>query len=359
MKEYLYKPSLPREPGDIRSILVVNPNHLGDMIMDSPVFRVLKEKFPRARLDVLTYSFTKPALYHNPYIDSLLDFPRTSFLKQAIVAFSMRRNKYHLILQLNTSLKTNFLMRLMGGVIRLGYDYKRCGFFNTVRIPIPTRTARTRYRVDESLDLFEKAFGWKIANRRMDFFVSEKEREKIAALWTLYHLDGAKIVFALHPHFRRTWKDEPEWSPEKFASLVNQLVLRYHAMIIMTGSVDDREFIGAICDAVERKENIVNLAGELSFHEVASLYEKVKLLISVNTGPVHAAIALKVPVLVLIRATPPFITLPKDNPLVRYLEGERDVPYNPYALDYELGSAIDKIEVSDVLAEIESMLDIL
>ena len=328
----------------VKKILVVNPNHLGDMIMDSPVFRVLKEKFPEAKLDVASYSFSCWALYSNTYIDNVLHFP-TSTISQVLFALSLRSKKYDIILQLNTSFKTNVLMWLMGGKERVGYDYKHLGFMHTIKVPISTRTARIGYRVDESCNLLEKAFGWKITNRRMDFFIEDYAHRRTD------YLDGNYIV--LHPCFRRVNKNEPMWDPKKFVQLTFELSQKLKLPIFLTGSEEDLEYNRQIASG---NPYLMDLTNRLTFNEFGALISKSKLLICTNSAPAHIAIATKVPVVVLIRAVPPYIALPSDNPSVIALEGQRDIPYTNYETNYEVNSFINTITVDEVVYSAEKLI---
>ena len=83
------------------------------------------------------------------------------------------------------------------------------------------------------------------------------------------------------------------------------------------------------------------------------------MFITVNTGPMHIAIAQNVPTVALMRATPAFITFPLNNPIFQYLEGKREKTYTPFDLSYEKDSSIQKIEVSDVLTKVESLFKII
>jgi ADP-heptose:LPS heptosyltransferase len=337
----------------------VDPNHIGDMLISSPVYKALKSNLPDAQVDAFIYPFARVALAGNPFVDTMHDLPRGSLLKQLKAAFRLRRKKYDLVLQVNTSLRTNLLMWIIGRRYRLGYDFAHRGCLNNVRVPIETRTARTRYRLDESLDLLEKAFGWNITDRKMVFNVTDENRKRIAELFRQNGIPEGQMLIGLHPHFRRTWEGEPEWEPEKFARLVNLLLKQYHAAIIITGVSDDVEYIRRIIAAVDEPGRVVNLAEQLSFQEMGALLLRVKVFITVNTGPMHIAIAQNVPTVALMRATPAFITFPLNNPIFQYLEGKREKTYTPFDLSYEKDSSIQKIEVSDVLAIVESLFKII
>jgi len=359
IKFFIKQYNLPVSTTNIKKILVVDLNHLGDMLMSSPVYRALKENIPFAKVDALVYSFTKIGLTKNSYIDKIYEFPKNSFFKQINIIFQCRRQNYDLVLQLNTSLRINFILYLIGKKYRLGYDYSNRGCFNNMRVHIKTRTARTRYRVDECLDLLEKAFGWKIPNRVMIFPVSEDEKMKVKKLLNEHGVGENEIIIGIHPHFRRTWKNEPEWPPEKFSLLIDKIIEKYNVKFLITGTNEDSNYISSIINATSHKNRIVSLVSKLSFEEMGALLQLVKIFITVNTSPMHIAISQNTPTIALMRATPPFITFPMNNPRFQYLVGKSDKAYNPNKLDYEYGSMIHKIEIDDVISKFDFLIKFL
>jgi len=169
----------------IHKVLIVDLNFMGDMLMSSPVIRELKTRLTQTvpiwrsgdsisgvkwppQIDVMCYENCVPIVRANPYVDKIYPVKRRFPLWQAYKAWF---RDYDLVMQLNTSLLTNFLICLTGGKLTLGYDYRHRGFLLDVRIPISHRTARSGNRIRENLDLLERAFGWKCKDERMEFRV--------------------------------------------------------------------------------------------------------------------------------------------------------------------------------------------
>jgi heptosyltransferase-2 len=247
-------------------------------------------------------------------------------------------------------------MLIIGKRYRLGYDYAHRGFPNNVRVPIQTRTARVRYRVDESVDLLEKAFGVSIPERAMDFFVGDRDKARVMDLLARSHISPDAFLVGLHPYFRRTRKKEPGWEHQKFALLIDRLVELHQATVIVTGSQADREHLRAILVHSKHADRVLNFAGTLSLQELGALLLRVHLFISVNTGPMHIAIALNVPTIGLMRASPAVITVPSNNPRFEYLVGNAEHASTPLNLDCETGSMIQNIAVEDVLDKVKSLM---
>ena len=59
-------------PERIARILVVRLDHIGDVIMTTPVLRLLKERYPEGMVTCLVASWGKAVVENNPYLDELL-----------------------------------------------------------------------------------------------------------------------------------------------------------------------------------------------------------------------------------------------------------------------------------------------
>jgi ADP-heptose:LPS heptosyltransferase len=146
-------------------VLIVDFNFLGDMIMDSVAFKAVHKKFG-VKADALIWDVSREPLLSNPHVGNIYTVGR-SYFWQLVIAWALR-GKYDVVIHLNTSLKVNLLVFLIGGRT-VGYDYRHRGFLLKVRIPKEFRTYRGKYRPDEVCDLLESAFGWEVKDRGMVF----------------------------------------------------------------------------------------------------------------------------------------------------------------------------------------------
>ena len=61
---------------DIKNILVIRLDRIGDMVMTTPIFRALKEKWPDVQITVLTNPVSKKVVINNPFIDCILVYDK-------------------------------------------------------------------------------------------------------------------------------------------------------------------------------------------------------------------------------------------------------------------------------------------
>jgi lipopolysaccharide heptosyltransferase II len=346
---------LPFNPEDVGSVLVVDINFLGDMVMSSPVYRGLKENLPGASVEALVPQVAAAALRANPYVDAIHSVSNFGFFHLLRASFDLRKKRFDLVLQLNTSLKINFLMWLIGRKYRVGYDYEHRGCFNNLRVPIATRTTRTRYRVDECVDLIEQAFGWRVTNRQMIFRPDQSHQIRIRQVLANEGMGEGDMLFALHTNSRQT-QHLRRWGAQKFAGLADELIARYGAWIVLTGAAEDTDYVQEIIRLVHHQERVRSLAGKISLGEFAALLSRSTLFVTINTGPMHIAIAQQTPTVAIIGGTTANVVFPQNDNRYAYVMDPALKRWDPSELYPKYTPLITSITVEEVFAKVECVL---
>ena len=96
--------------------LVVTPNWLGDTVLATPLFRIIKEKIPFSRVIVQAHPRVKKVLSSNPFIDEILEFDEKSchrsFFAKLKFARILKKKKIDAVLLLQRSFTRALLCRL-------------------------------------------------------------------------------------------------------------------------------------------------------------------------------------------------------------------------------------------------------
>jgi ADP-heptose:LPS heptosyltransferase len=94
---------------------------------------------------------------------------------------------------------------------------------------------------------------------------------------------------------------------EMYAEVVNLLVERFGARVILTGAKDEQALVEQVLSQVQKqnRHSTLGLAGALSFPEFCALIETADLTLTNNTGPMHISAAVKTPVVALFALTNP------------------------------------------------------
>ena len=246
----------PLSPDNPRRILVLDFAYVGDMIMTSPVYRNLKERFPGASIEAFVFPLDKGVMKTNPYVDEVHIHPTGFHRIDLGVIADLRKKRYDIGIQVNTSVLNNFILWMIHPRIRIGYDFRHRGCFHNVRIPIAARTAHTMYRVDEELALLEKGFGWNIANRSTVFRVADDVSVRVRGMLEAKGVSVGDLLVGIHCNSRQTHEFR-RWDQGKFIELIDRIAECSPAKFIFTGGPMDEEYESGIVDRLRFRDRVV------------------------------------------------------------------------------------------------------
>ncbi len=118
-----------------------------------------------------------------------------------------------------------------------------------------------------------------------------------------------KIVVGVSPGAE--YGPAKRWFPDRFAGLINRVKNVYDAEIVLVGSENDRD----VCGSVNRQVsgNIIDMSGKTTIKQLIALLKKMNLLITNDTGTMHLASAVGIPVIAVFGSTDNRATSPVDG----------------------------------------------
>lgn len=136
-----------------------------------------------------------------------------------------------------------------------------------------------------------KFIGIKEFSEKKEIFIKSAEEEKALGFLRSRNLGSGDLLIGISVAAGIKLK---EWAPDRFAILADRLIKEKNAKIIFIGSPADRLPIEKV---QKMMQNIsINSAGHFTLSELPALLQKLKLFISVDTGPLYMADAVGVPV---------------------------------------------------------------
>lgn len=287
----------------VKRVLVVKLRHHGDVLLTSPVFRVLKNRAPHVEIDALVYADTRDMLAGHPAISRIHVIDRAwkrqglgvQARREAELLNALRERRYQLIVHLTDHWRGAWLSLLLGprwsvAPSRPGRFWKRCF---SHRYPLPR--GRPRHTVELNLD----------ALRRLGLYPEEGEK----ALWLVPGAEAEARVDGLlreaglaprgfiHVHPTSRWLFKA-WTEERNAELLRRLAADGHR-IVLTAAPDPREKAIVARILAAAGPGIVDLSGQLSLRELGALAGRARLFFGVDSAPMHIAAAMGTPVVVL------------------------------------------------------------
>lgn len=343
-----------------QKILVIRLSSIGDIILTLPLLRRLREAFPHARIDFLVRREYSELLHGNPHLSQLILFDARSGragLRELRTRIS--GSGYDVILDLHGSLRSRYLCSFMGRPPLLRIRKQVLRRFLLVKMgarryrrwfaPPPT-VVEKYFRAAAALGISAPAAQATAA----EFILPEAALQKARALWQPLQKEGFRLVMA--PGARHFTK---RWPAAYFAELINNIYRDFGWRTLLVGGVDDLPVISDIQSQVEAGLTR-SVAGEISLIESIAVISCAPLLISNDSGLMHAGAALGKPQIALFGSTTRELGFFPANPLARVLENPQ-LSCRPCS---HLGRAscprghfncMLKITPQQVLAELRSM----
>lgn len=324
----------PLDLSNINKILVAKLRHHGDVLLASPVFSVLKARFPHARIDAYIYKETLPMLEGLEAIDEFFLYDKkikkNSWFKRVAyecgLLLKIRKKRYDLVINLTEGDRGALVALISGAKIRIGFDPEGRGMFK--KRSYYTHVARvchqTRHTVERHLDIL-RCLGItpRPEERELALRIPAAAYTKVKTLLAEEGVIGTDFI-VVHPVSRWLFK----CLPEATLARVIQHLQKKGETVVLTASADPLEMAmnQKIIELAGGK--ITDLGGKISLKELGALIDLSKLLICVDSVPMHMASALKAPVLAVFGPTSEKTWAPWNNPHAKVLTSE-DHPCRP------------------------------
>ena len=302
------------------SIVVIKPCCLGDLLMTTPLLAVIRCNYPRASIAYVASTWSRVVPEHHPAVDMVIDCGtvglrgRSSLRDYVKLAMLLRKQRFDLAFVLDRSPLLALLPLLAGVPRRVGLDSQGRGFSLTDRVAVSYSPAHLEHEVDSYLRL-ARALDLVVEQPRMRFEPTEQERRAVAATHSSFRPRVA--VFpggGSNPGMELTAK---RWPLERYRAVVSKLIQEMHAQVVLLGGPDDVSLVQSLLDGLEvPEEALLNLAGKTSFGQMAAQLAQCALFIGNDSGPMHLAAAVNIPVIAIFGPTSPqeYGPYPLDDP---------------------------------------------
>jgi len=302
------------QPNDIRKILVRAPNWVGDAVMCLPALDALREAFPESEIAVLARPVTGEVFVDRPgaYRVVTCDYQgeHAGWWGMLRLARSLRRERYDLALLFQNAFGAALLSALAGIALRCGYatDGRRVLLTHPVACPDPQRALhQVRYYLDMLTPLVNT-----VPVQAPVLYVSQEEETMANRLLQEHGVRGADVLIGVNPG--SVYGGAKRWLAERFAEVADRLIVdvRHRSpnpvRCLIVGGPGEQ----ALGEAIARRmlSNAVVLSGRTSLRGLKAVLKRCCLLVTNDTGPMHMANALGVPVVAVFGSTDPVATAP-------------------------------------------------
>ncbi|MFN2432603.1 MAG: glycosyltransferase family 9 protein [Gemmatimonadota bacterium] len=293
-------------------ILVLRLSSIGDVLLATPLVRVLRREYPGARLRFLVKPAYAELLRLNPRLDEVLTWPLDGAggevesarlagvlsTKVRTLAGRIREGGSLWLVDLQASPRSRVFRALLRPERAFGYrkDYARRHLLvraGVDRYPQPPPSVAEKY-----FGAVE-ALGMRPDGNGLELVVGDEAERTAEALLA----SGAGRWVAVAPGARWATK---RWPAESFASAAHELARGGDRGVAVLGSAEDRQAAAGVMRALASAAvPVLDLAGRLELLEAAAVLARCDLLLANDSGAAHLAAAMRVPVVALFGSTVP------------------------------------------------------
>jgi len=289
----------------VNRVLVIKLQHLGDVLLTTPVFSILKKNYPGIEIDALIYAETAQMLSNNPAISNIYQIDRKwkkqgkgALIRQEIKLYnSLKKRKYDLIINFTDRFRGAWLTRLLKPKFSVSqkYSHKRGAWWRKSFSHLYSAPATERHTVEVHLDALRRLGVVLLSTeKRLGFYPGESDFAHVNKLIekNLLEVNGYILI---HPTSRWMFK---AWSQNGFATLIDKLTQAGYSVVITSGP-DAAEIKYADKIIQKLNKDVVNLCGQLTLKELSVLIQNSLCFIGLDSVAMHLAAAMNTPCVAL------------------------------------------------------------
>jgi len=280
----------------MNNILVVKLRYIGDVLLATPVIRVLRDRFPDARITAAVKRGTEDILKWNPDLSEVLVVERGGLSVQARFVGDLRRRRFDCVLDLTDGDRSAILALLSGAPVRIGFndEHRWRGLLYSSVVQAPAGFHRVEHDLEavRPLGIIPKA-------GPLVLRTAPEDDEDASRLLNEIGVSGSRFVM-IQPGARYWFK---AWPAERFAELADRLTDAFGCRVLVGGDEKDRGVAEAIRD--KARSAPVVLAGRTTLLHYAAIIKRCDLCVGNDNGPMHMAAALGTPVVALFGPSNP------------------------------------------------------
>lgn len=291
-------------PKNVKSILLIQWDYLGDIILSTPAFSLLREIYPNTDIVLLTspqnrgYIDNFPLVNRMFYFNNPLHFGRLKFSLKKLFELikTISKKRYDLVIELTGRLPNQILLAFIKTNYVIGLDPANSCYLLDKRV-----ISKSKNQLDVNLDVIKA-----ITHVNYHGFepilwnpCTQKDFEVVRNTLTSKGICCSDYIIM---HTVASWKPKC-WPIENWVEVIRYL-LENNKTVILIGASNEYEGIEQIVSQLKNK-NCFNLAGFFNIRQLIALMEKGALFIGNDSGPVHLAAVSKIRSIVLFGPSDP------------------------------------------------------
>ncbi|MFH0788048.1 MAG: lipopolysaccharide heptosyltransferase II [Pseudomonadota bacterium] len=283
-------------------ILLRVPNWVGDALLTTPAVHRLKNHFPRARIMVLAKPWVAPVFEASPDVDRVIIYQKPG-IHQGIrgkwkLARELKASGFDCVIHFPHSFESAWISFLSRIPVRIGYATEGRGFLLSHRLS----STQSRQKEHQVLYLFHllEPLGIRedpsAEKTPLVLSVAQQHLQQAEARLQALGISPSECLVGLAPG--AIYGSAKCWPLDRFELLAERLKKAWQAKVILLGTDTD-----ALSGTIKESAHTYNLLGKTGLAEALALIQRCRLMICNDSGLMHAAAALQVPMVALFGST--------------------------------------------------------
>jgi len=322
-----------------RKILIVRLSAVGDVIRTLPAVKALREHNPSSRIAWVVEEPSKTLLETQPEIDEVIVVPRkrwTDGMKSPLRIWEtvgevrdfvrqLRSRKFDIVFDFHGLLKSGLISYFSGAPARVGFERgwsKEFNFlFSNLKVKLPPEQKKKMNRFDQNIALL-RGVGLEVRDVKTGLFIPSGDREYVESFFRGLTAPVKRPLIAIHPGTSQKTRYK-RWLLDRYAQLSDRLVRDLDATVLFTWGPDELEWVKAIQKEMTEPSVLGPQTGSIT--QLAEIFRRCDLYVGGDTGPMHVASMMGIPVVAIFGPTYPEV----NAPFGRHRLVRKDVGCNP------------------------------
>ncbi len=322
-------------------ILILKLSAIGDCVLASPVSSLLRQAFPQAHIAWVVQERCRDVVEGNPFLSEVIIWRKGHPLRSLLsVTREVRARKFDVLLDLQGILKSSLLMRFSNVPMRLTSERSRtlARWVATQTIPEPDGLHSLERYLHRAKTMCEMVSGQRsVVSGQWSMVMPVMEADRYFADSFLREAGVMEddTLIGFNPGASRESK---RWDAAKFAQVIDEVVRRHNAKPLVFGGPSDVEQCKKVRSLT--RSPLMSAVGKTTLKQFAALAERCRVFVTCDTGPMHIAAAMNVPIVAIYRPA----------------ESKRITPYGERHVVLPRDGAAREVEVAEVMEALQELM---
>lgn len=343
----------------VRNVLIITTDRftLGNIVLLSPLLFNLKRQLPNGKVVLMVSNKIDGYLFNGTkFVDEVIEFDILKIKKFKTGARYFKKEiasrKFDIIIfnQLDNEFYYSLWATMARIRYRVGFDIGKANFLNTKYVKL-----RPGIHVAEANIDILKSLGIRCIKEDLVLDISQQALKFAKDFFSLYRLKKNDFLLGIHPgsNIRLSKK---RWNIDRFIEVANCFGRESDVRVLFLGGPDDQDLMERI-KARSVLSHIV--ANDQSILETAALIKRCNLFLSNDTGLMHIAAALKIPIVAIFGPTYSTRYRPWRTPHILLQNAQRCGPcYDSGNISCEEVECLQSLTVDQVLNALHKLENI-